>query len=49
MKNHELLACAAAVSGPGNCPLGEEGEMMVELISAIDGLCRRLDWKKDSK
>jgi hypothetical protein len=31
----------------GNCPLGEGGEMMVELISAIDGLCRRLDWKKN--
>jgi hypothetical protein len=29
--------------------VGEEGEMMVALISAIGELCRHLDGKKNSK
>jgi hypothetical protein len=38
----------SAVSGPATARRGEEGEMMVELISAI-GLCRQRDGKKNSK
>jgi hypothetical protein len=33
----------------GNRPLGKEKEMMVEVISAIGGPCRRLDGKNNSK